>query len=77
MPRFDKVDTSPDLKRLKRVYLNQLLYDFQQYIDDAPRLEDGRLEGLDNLLVGQAVDLLNDILLYMNDGETLDKKVLA
>ena len=72
MSKFDGVDVSPNMKRLQRIFINQMKEAMQQYMNESSTAANGVLEGFNYLKPSDACDLFNDFLLYTNDGQPLD-----
>ena len=71
--KYDKIDLSPNLKRCRDIFHEQVRILFQGYLDEAGEESDGFIEGLD-ITFKQAVEFVNDVLLYGRDGEALEPR---
>lgn len=78
MSQFDKVDlgTGQTMSRMRRVFLVQIAEAFQTYLDECQSPDNQPMEGMEHKITpNQAVELINDFLLYSNDGEEPPHKV--
>jgi len=70
MAKFEGVDVSPNMRRLQKAFLKQVKELFQNYLDESGDESYGFIEGMD-ITFAQAVEFVNDVLLYAQDGEEL------
>lgn len=80
MPKFEQVNVSPNLQRLQRIFVNQMREAMQEYVDESDiniNLQENDKDPGFVIPLRYAAVLFNDLLLYCNDGQDLEKKVVT
>lgn len=76
--RFENIHLSPNMKKIQRIFINQMREAMQEYIDESDATINLQADGNSFVIPEQkAVELFNDFLLYCNDGEKLEKEVVS
>lgn len=76
--RFENIHLSPNMKKIQRIFINQMREAMQEYTDELDSIiklqGDGKVFEIPEQKV---VELFNDFLLYSNGGNKLEKEVVS